>query len=288
MKLRNNALSVLLSLQAFRCFAEDAEAADAVTEAPEPAVETTTSEEDRWNKHRKTVEEMTLYIDGKRGYNYHASTVVAPKYYDYFSVKSTMYLGDNKANVSFLPGDVEFYRAEFNLFDQDNNGVLSQAEVTARQTTLDGLINPQLGYSADHELFVNTLEKASRFFEDVKEGDALPDLSYDAYTQSRAVTDLLDGYALYKMHDNYARRHGRAPENKYICIAEYGWMMRMWVSLLDQYAGPYEGQVRKTDFRKKYSATNDGKYMILELAAWKTRIFNSILFGEQLYGESDY
>merc|ERR1719220_1011084 len=108
-------------------------------------------------------------------------------------------------------------------------------------------------------------------------------IDYDDFVKYRIVGDLIDGYALYKLHDTWGKTNGRAHENGYICNAEFGWMMRYWISLTDIYNGPYDGQLKLNDFYYKYSVTHDRQFRILELAAWKAKFMDDVLFRNRIY-----
>lgn len=245
--------------------------------------------DDDFYRHLKSQQELIDYIQGQNsedGFNYYCTRVMEPKYYDYFMVKSKIYLGHNKNNAEFLRNNEEFYRDEFRRFDINRDGYLDNEELTNRQKFIDNLVNPQLGYNDNHAAFENTLQKTIQNFKPYASG---PDsdnngVNFEEFAKYHATTDLIDGYALYMMHDNFARENGRSPENGYICIAEFGWMARIWISLTKQYVGPYEGMEKKNDFYKIYSVTHDSKYRIMELAAWKSRFMKKVIFGQTVYG----
>lgn len=257
-----------------------------VSEIADPVNNQDEVDTNEWYKHYKDPDQLDLYMFGSSmniGYLRNVQSIEEPKYYTYFLKKVKTYLGENRLKRPFLPNGKEFYREQFNKFDTDQDGFISYDESVARDQYIDNLVNPNLDLPLGNLLFTNTLTKTiANFYGDQFETGALK-LDYNTFVKYLGTTDLMDGYGLWKMHDNYARVNGRSPENGYICIAEYGWMARQWVNLLGVYNGPYEGDLKSYDFRTKYSITHDGKYYIHELAAWKARVLNQVIFGRPIY-----
>ena len=257
---------------------------------------------DPYYQHKKTRTQLRNYIEGSTyedGFNFYSNAVMEPEYYQYFWKRKEIALGKNRKRTTFI--DKNFYWDEFNRFDVNNDGYLSSTEIQWRQYDIDNLINPSLGYPLDSPTFTNTLEKTLEHMSELLVNDGkngniyLPNwhqklyneetqlLDYNNFVKYRIIGDLIDGYALYKLHDTWGKTNGRAHENGYICNAEFGWMMRYWISLCDIYNGPYDGQLKLDDFYYKYSVTHDRQFRILELAAWKARFMDDVLFERRIY-----
>lgn len=120
-------------------------------------------------------------------------------------------------------------------------------------------------------------------------------LDLNTFAEYAAMTYLIDGVALKKLHDIYAlvKTNGKKKENGYVCIAEFGWMMKTWISLTNNYKGPYEKFERNIDFQSpdKYAVyytdpegkTRKAKVRTAVLAAWKAKFTRNILLGNEIY-----
>lgn len=214
-----------------------------------------------------------------------AKTVHEKKFYDFFTAKHNLLLGYNQHKYMFLNDNEEFYREEFNIFDVDRDNLLNSTELQNRQNAINSIIYPQLLTNNRYEPYNGDIPKFSPFYNNIIRtlqmvAPELEAMDFQQFAHLRATTDMIDGYTLYKYHDNYAASQGRYPENGYICIAEFGWMMRYWLNLLGLYDGPYDDPRRSYDFRVNYSTVPDNKMRILELAAYKSRLLKDVLLSK--------
>lgn len=293
-----------------RCaWADEDQAGKEATEAPAITVSTTTA--DPYYKDLKSTAFLQAFFNGagdkklprNLGYNDWCKFLMADKHNDLLKKKTDLML-NNHQGIEYLPGGKEFFREQFDKYDADLDGYLDEYELAARQRDVDNLVNDALENESDFPAFENTLAKsiernrrlsAEEDASDSEEDAGTTDLTidYDEFVYYSTMTNIVHGFGLKKKHNIYAlvKRGPGSIENSYVCIAEFGWMMRIWISLTGQYNGPYEKAERNDDFRSKYAVKNDkgkkAKYEVGVLAAWYARILNDLLAGRPIYGALD-
>jgi len=284
--------------------AEVQEAAATATEAPASTVSTTTA--DPYYKDLKSKEFLQAFFFGagnkkiprNLGYNDWCKFLMADKHNDLLKKKTDLMLS-NHQGIEYVPGGKEFFREQFDKYDADLDGFLDLSELETRQKDIDNLVNGPLGNEPGTAAFENTLvksvERDRRLTSDSFSAGDLESvgLDYDDFVYYSTLTNIVHGFGLKKKHNIYAlvKKGPGSKENSYVCIAEFGWMMRIWISLTGQYNGPYEKAERNDDFRRKYAVRNDkgskAKYEVGVLAAWYARILNDLLAGRPIYGALD-
>lgn len=114
----------------------------------------------------------------------------------------------------FLPGQLEFYRTEFEFCDEDSNGFVSFEENVKCQKLAEDLIKSQLkrqGWAKVPDvLFSINITKLNR------EVQKTTGLNFDQYGKLKIFLAMIWGRALFKKHDSYG-----GMKNNYVCIGEW-------------------------------------------------------------------
>jgi hypothetical protein len=275
------------------------QAAPATTVASPTNNDTITTTVDPYLKDLKSQKYLKYFWEGHKpfsgdSYNVWCRRVMQRKNHAILKKHALSWINDDPKVTNYLPGPKDiFYQEQFTKYDSDFDGLLDFEELSVRQNDINNLVNGPLGFEENFEAFENTLVKtALRDQKGLDENSIL--LDYDDFVLYSVITDMIHGYALKQMHNNYATiKKLDKPNNSYVCIAEFGWMMRIWISLTGQYNGPYEKADRNSDFKEKYAIKNRlGNKLRMDtfmLAAWRARIFNDLLAGRPIYNEfNDY
>lgn len=222
-------------------------------------------EEVKWDKDLRTKDQLTIYLERVNLYSgVIIKTKNAPQYIPVFKVKVPDFFNHPIVQNS---GGKNIYRKEFETTDTNNNGFITEQELIDRQLKIDDFMYKRVnatkfkpGNGVDATVSVNAISiKSKDASEDFK---GRKGLDYEQFALLRGTVDMIHGYALSRIHDNYSGK-----QNGYICVAEYSTMHKYWTSLLDMYDGPYPKSSRNEDFRNEWSF--GGKMMIKELAAYK-------------------
>jgi len=241
-------------------FAEDG-GSKYVTEEPLP-----------WDKDIRTPEQLGWY---RYKINSYAGATIDPKhngkYIRYFEGKIPDFQNHPYFQRAPLYGDY-VYENEFNLLDSNYDGIISESEWNEGVQRINDFFFskiqvPDEHYETEYEPFftvdtgvVNKIENGGYFL----------DMDMETFKKYHTISDLITGYALFRIHDNYKKK-----QNGYVCIAEYSGMHKYWTNLLGIYDGPYTKLQRRTDFVGARGGSKDGiwamkgKMMIMESAVYK-------------------
>ena len=198
-------------------------------------------EVEKWDKDLRTPDQLAIYLDRVNLYSgVIIKTKNAPQYIPVFKVKVPD-LFTHPITERF--GGEEIYRGEFEASDINNDGFISENELIERQLKIDNFMYKRVNTTKfkpsnniDASVSVNAISiKSKDASDDFLVHNGYPGLDYNQFALLRGTVDMIHGYALFRIHDNYNKK-----QNGYVCVAEYSTMHKYWTSLLDLYDGPYE------------------------------------------------